>query len=53
MDREEEEGKAKKRQMDCVTNDKLEKGVDDAMTVNRGECNGRRWRVAPTPNKMG
>ena len=23
--------------MDCVTNDILEKGVDDAMTANRGE----------------
>ena len=26
-----------KRWMDCVTNDMLEKGVDDVMTANRGE----------------
>ena len=46
-------GRPKKRWMDCVTNDMLEKGLDDAMTANRGE-----WIVEedgvmmPTPNKM-
>ena len=30
-------GRPKKIWMDCVTNDMLEKGVDDAMTANRGE----------------
>ena len=32
-----ERGRPKRRWMDCVTNDMLEKGVDDAMTANRGE----------------
>ena len=30
-------GRPKKRWMDCVKSDMLEKGVDDAMTANRGE----------------
>ena len=30
-------GRPKKRWMDCATNDMLEKGVDDAMTADRGE----------------
>ena len=34
-------GKPKKRWMDCVINDMLEKGVGDALTVNRGE-----WKMA-------
>ena len=34
IDGEEEEGQ--KSWMGCVTNDMLEKGVDDAMTANRG-----------------
>ena len=32
-----ERGRPKKRWTDCVTNDMLEKGVNDTMTVNRGE----------------
>ena len=31
-----ERGRPKKRWMDCVMNDMLEKGVDDAMSANRG-----------------
>ena len=30
-------GRPKKRWMDCVANDMLEKGVDDAMTPNTGK----------------
>ena len=37
MDGSRRRGKPKKRWMDCVTNDMLEKGVDDAKMANRGE----------------
>ena len=40
--------KAKERRwMDCVTNDMLEKGVDNTMTANRGEW--RKMTCCPDP----